>query len=298
MVEAGLDTALFLTLFLFAVQTAAGVAPMRWPNHTWLAGLIFYVSGFFAIACLVWWSLSNRDWLMPALQPLQVIALGLAIALGGLIWQWKRQSPPDPQIAVLQNQVDGLRQQLFAAKEVSPSPPVNATPAEIAKPLPPRDVQKLLEALDELYSVGEANMWPVVSSINSWSVNWRGVLRNSNAEQMFSKLRDDLRSQVPDRIDTLLAKYPKYDATLQVALALDFPAAKNELSKALQEVVDGVKKLPKNAPPETDDLVAPQFKELTKQSELAVEWWAEARRRISEMQTSLKNGGTAEYAKR
>jgi hypothetical protein len=83
-----MNSALFLTLFLFAIQTAAGVAPMKWPERTWLAGWIFYLSGFFALVCLAWWVTSNRDWVMPYIQPPQVIAIGIAIALGGLIWQW------------------------------------------------------------------------------------------------------------------------------------------------------------------------------------------------------------------
>jgi hypothetical protein len=85
-----MDTTLFLTLFLFAVQTAAGVAPMKWPQHTWLAGWIFYLSGIFALICSFWWFISNRDWIMLYVQPPQIIAVGLAVALGGLIWQWSK----------------------------------------------------------------------------------------------------------------------------------------------------------------------------------------------------------------
>jgi hypothetical protein len=47
-----------------------------------------------------------------------------------------------------------------------------------------------------------------------------------------------------------------------------------------------------------DDLAALQFKELIKQSNLAWGWWVEARRRITEMTTNLKEKGVAEYEKR
>ncbi|CAN0343602.1 unnamed protein product, partial [Phaeothamnion confervicola] len=89
-------TALFLTLFLFSVQTAAGVAPMRWPEHRWLADGIFYLSGFFAIICLVTYLILNRDWLMPNIQPSHVITVGLVFIMGGLLWQWRQTPVQDP----------------------------------------------------------------------------------------------------------------------------------------------------------------------------------------------------------
>jgi hypothetical protein len=78
-----MDTALFLTLFLFAVQIAAGVAPMRWPESRWLAGAIFWVSMLGAAGCLVWYSYSNAEWLFAAVDVVGRKTVGLAVFLFG-----------------------------------------------------------------------------------------------------------------------------------------------------------------------------------------------------------------------
>jgi hypothetical protein len=237
----------------------------------------------------------KRSWIQ-RVEPSHIIILGLVIALGGTIWQWRRVPVlvPDPQIAQLQSQVDSLTKRLAAAATPLPL----AKQAEAPALLMPRDVQRLLEALGEAQYLSEKSITPALGAIDSWAVNWRGLLRNGNGEVVYVTGRDTLKRDVWDKIDALLAKYPAYQTQLQAAFALEIPAAKNELSRALEDAIDTVKKYPKNAPPDMDDLMEPRFKELIKQSNLAWNWWAEARQRITEMTANLKSKGTAEYAKR
>jgi hypothetical protein len=227
------------------------------------------------------------------IEPFHIIILGLAIATAGAIWQWRRV---DPQIALLQSQVDQLRQQIASPPQAPPIQKPTKEPE--SKPLSPRDVQKVLEALDEISKYGEAIMWPTINNLTMWAVNWRGLVRNSNAAQLFTTSRDDLKHEVWERIDGLLSKHSKYDSILQSALALDHPTAKNETANALQACIEAMGKLPQNYPPAMDDLLEPQFKELIKQSGLLYQWEVEARRRITEMQENLKSKGVADYAKR
>jgi hypothetical protein len=230
------------------------------------------------------------------IEPFHIIVLGLAIATAGAFWQWRRVPIPDPRIAQLESQVNTLNKRLASAPTL---PPVaSAKPVETSPQLLPRDVQVLLEALGEASDLGEKSIGPTLGAIGSWAVNWKGLLRNGNGEVVFTTARDSLKREVWDKIDVLLAKYPKYQIQLQGAFALEIPAAKNELSKELQDTIIAVKKYPKNAPPDMDDLMEPRFKGLKEQSELAWNWWTEARQRIAEMTNNLKTRGVAEYAKR
>jgi hypothetical protein len=85
-----MDGALFSLLFFFFVQIAAGVAPMRWPQCKWLAGVILWLSTAGAAVCLVWYAYSqgwgSMAFAMFGQRTLGVVALicGAAIAVGGL----------------------------------------------------------------------------------------------------------------------------------------------------------------------------------------------------------------------
>lgn len=272
--------------------------PEIFPSWAVLAGAA--IAAWVALAFL--WHVLNywralRQQPRIKLEPLHIIALGLTIALGGVIWQWQRPTPIDPKIAVLQSQIDSLKQQLSAAVK-SELPSTYQTAEAAHSSLSPRDVKKILDALSEINKDGETKIWPAINEISSWAANWRGVLRNQNAVQLYTRYRDALKTDVWDTIDAFLSRHQQFNATLQSALALDYPAAQNELDKSLLDCITALGKLPPNSPPEMDDLVEPQFKELIKQSEIAYEWELEAKRRIAEMQNNLKTKGVAEYAKR
>ena len=63
-----IDTTAFLAILSFSVQIMAGVAPMRWPQHAWLAGVIFWLALAFALGCSGWWILSNREMAMAVIK--------------------------------------------------------------------------------------------------------------------------------------------------------------------------------------------------------------------------------------
>jgi hypothetical protein len=198
----------------------------------------------------------------------------------------------------IQRYEQDLRKMSAAPPQMSAKKDSTGNLQESSAPLLPRDVQKLLEALGEAAYLSEKSITPTLGAIDSWAANWRGLLRNGNGEVVYVTGRDSLQREVWDKIDALLAKYPTYQTQLQGALALEIPAAKNELSRALEDAIITVKKYPKNTPPDMDELMEPRFKELIKQSNLAWSWWSEARQRITEMTANLKNKGAAEYAKR
>jgi hypothetical protein len=65
-------------------------------------------------------------------EPSHVIILGLAIALGGVVWQWRREAPIDPNIAKLQSQLEDAQKQIALLKkaEVLPSSQSKSAPTE------------------------------------------------------------------------------------------------------------------------------------------------------------------------
>jgi hypothetical protein len=86
-----MDGALFSLLFCFFLQISAGVAPIRYPQHAWIAGLIFWVSTAGAVACLLWYGWSNFDSLMAAIDSMGrktaggiITFVGMAVAILGL----------------------------------------------------------------------------------------------------------------------------------------------------------------------------------------------------------------------
>ena len=85
-----MDTAAWLTALSFAVPIVAGVAPVRWPQHTWIAGVIFWLSLVFALVCSAWWILSNQETVMVIIRSGYSVA-ALLVALGVLVaWmQWR-----------------------------------------------------------------------------------------------------------------------------------------------------------------------------------------------------------------
>lgn len=77
-------------MFLSFVTLGAGVAPLRWPHHKWIANSILWVAGIGALATLGYMAYVNGGFLM-LLKPIYIVALGLAIATGGVIWQLRQQ---------------------------------------------------------------------------------------------------------------------------------------------------------------------------------------------------------------
>jgi hypothetical protein len=280
------DTALFLTLFLFAVQTTAGVAPMRWPQHKWISDVIFYMSGFFAVVCLVVYVSTNSDWLLPSIKPFHVIALGLSIAVGGLVWQWKIQtSQPLLEVA--------------SKHQTAP----NAVPVQVSESpkkitYSERDIRELLDGLADAHDLVEKHIFPATHRITEAAANWQGYIPNRGVAG-FAKSLEEMNAALPDEvwkpIDALLEKYGRVKDQLRFALALDHEAARGEISRSLRNAIDALQKLPDSPSEATRELVKPQFSEAYRQGEIAYNWVTVARTRIASMTQNLRTRGVTGY---
>jgi hypothetical protein len=80
-----MDTSLFLTLFLFWVQTLAQGAAMRWPEHRRLADGIFWSSMLGAVGSLIWYVFSNLDSLLALVDMAGRQAIGISFLILGIV---------------------------------------------------------------------------------------------------------------------------------------------------------------------------------------------------------------------
>jgi hypothetical protein len=77
-----MDGALFSLLFFFFVQISAGVAPMRWPQCKWLAGVIFWISTAGAILCLIWYG-HSQGWIETVIDMMGRQTAGILVFICG-----------------------------------------------------------------------------------------------------------------------------------------------------------------------------------------------------------------------
>ncbi len=186
-----------------------------------------------------------------------------------------------------------------AAKSQNSTPVIQAPTTTVPAPssvLSPRDVRELLDALADAHVLDEKSIAPVIYAISTLSVNWQGALRNGNLAQQLTELREKLQTDVWGKIDDFVyEKNKRHEAEMQTAFALDHIAAKGELARTLQTTIQAVQRLPRNAPPEMDELVAPQFKELARQANIAYEWLLEVRTRIAAMTDNLNKSRVTGY---
>lgn len=89
-----MDFAGLLAIISFAIQIAAGVAPMRWPECKWLAGFIFWAACAVAVGSALWWLADNWSGLMARITPNWLIVFGLICALIGVAWQMSGRTEP------------------------------------------------------------------------------------------------------------------------------------------------------------------------------------------------------------
>jgi hypothetical protein len=171
-----MDTALFLTLFLFAVQISAGVAPMIWPNpeHAWIARSIFWSSGIFAVICFIIWAQP-----MSYTSPNYLIAFGLIIAACGFVWQqFKFPAKPD---------IPGVGVEVAHA------------PVPMEKRYTSYDVEQRLRAIDDLYNL-------LGSSVISVSAAGER-LNKSLGDKIASKTAPTDLTKYADETEAALNKY-------------------------------------------------------------------------------------------
>ena len=93
-----MDGALFSLLFFFFVQISAGVAPMRWPECKWLAGVIFWISTAGAVGCLIWYSYS-QGWVAVAHGMIGLFVGPVVMTLFVTLWHEEKLFGPGVQPA-------------------------------------------------------------------------------------------------------------------------------------------------------------------------------------------------------
>jgi len=83
----------FGTLIGFACQICAAGAAVIWPDQKWVGWSLFVFGGLTLAVTFIWWLRTNRahlrDW-VKRVEPVHVIALGLIIAAGGVLWMLYR----------------------------------------------------------------------------------------------------------------------------------------------------------------------------------------------------------------
>ena len=104
-----------------------------------------------------------------------------------------------------------------------------------------------------------------------------------SADCQLRELQKRLKSNVWDTIDKFVYQdHVRHEEQMRTEFALDHEAAKGELTRTLQVTIDAVNRLPDNPSRETALLVAPQFTELAKQSDIAYQWLLLMRGRMAE----------------
>jgi hypothetical protein len=304
----------------FGLAVTLGLAVLGLPpDLLWMRPWFLYgaATSFFLSVGVLCWPLrlaENRtfvatkirhpiQWMNEWIAPTYVIIAVLTVILAGVLWQ-RQPSLIDPHIAdlrkqfeALQRDVNSLRQDLNAEKGKAFFNTGTTVQLSADKPLSPRAVRELLGALNEANSLQGKFISPTIGQINSWAANWKGVIRNNNGVLLYSRLQDELKTQVWDKIDTLIENNKTYQTELEAAFALDHRAAKNDVSRALQAVIEAIKRLPPNSPPEADDLLEPQFRELLKQSNIGWEWVSLSNKRIQQMLENINSRGIVAYDK-
>jgi hypothetical protein len=88
-----IDSAAWVAIVSWSLQVMAGVAPVRYPQHAWLAGVIFWLSFAVAVASSAWWVFSNPDTTMAIIRSGYTVA-GLLVVVAGLVaWMQRRAVP-------------------------------------------------------------------------------------------------------------------------------------------------------------------------------------------------------------
>ena len=141
----------FGTWASFLTSVGSG-ALTQTPDYQWLALPVAIVSGSFFFVLVGMYLFSNcREiiWLSKLIEPSHVIILGLVIACGGAVWQWRRTPPHDPKIATLESQVAALDKELGEERQRKVFPPrLTETSTQIAaQPAPPPKIEPLIAGL-------------------------------------------------------------------------------------------------------------------------------------------------------
>lgn len=74
---------------------------MIWPQRAWLAGVIFWVSLAFAVACSAWWVLSNQETAMAIIKSgyaVSALLVVIAVIIAWMQWRAPAETESKPRV--------------------------------------------------------------------------------------------------------------------------------------------------------------------------------------------------------
>jgi hypothetical protein len=189
------------------------------------------------ILCWPLWKIENRiklsqacqhplRWVTRAVQPYHVILLGIAIALIGVVWQYKQTSATPDISAItkpLQDQIDSLKRQLADASRTtitnirqanSNSSMPSSLPVVGPKKYTAYEKEQRLRAVDEIYNALATQLQPTYASGQKLLDEiYKGDI--ADAEQRLTDYRTRTQAAF-DSLNGLLKKYDYFSDIVQV----------------------------------------------------------------------------------
>jgi len=153
------------------------------------------------------------------LEPLHLIILGLAVALGGVVWQWQRGQSSAVTTA------DSPQQNATAAPPASsPTDPFSA-----ALDLPKgnaADRSTRLMALGEALKLIQDGLEPTAAQGKKLVSKWSIVLSGSEAQSSYANEWNNLRGQLRTQYEVMVNVHNKYPQFEDVQLLTAWPKSK------------------------------------------------------------------------
>ena len=133
----------------------------------------------------------------------------------------------------------------------------------------------MLDALDEAQELVEKKLIPAYNPIQGRLINSHYLLPQEGRAKTIEYLtqaRDRLQTDIwPAINDFVYQKYSAYRDQMRIALALDQEAAKGELTRSIQHIIDVLNKFPDTPdkwPDKQVEVVDPDFKSAEQQGNL------------------------------
>jgi hypothetical protein len=247
-------------------------------------------------------------------EPSHIIILGLTIALGGAIWGHLRmqQAPvlSEEEIAKIaapfRTEIDALKKELAEARQQPSATPLNqaqATPRPVpaAPAYTERDIRELSDAFADAQQLVEKQFLPLSIEIETIVANWHGYIPNQGVAgyaRTLQGLRERLQTDLWKPLNEFVyEKNPHYTDLMRTAFLLDDEAAKGELTRSLQTLIEAVQRLPDNPSEKTKELIVPQIQETSRRSNIVYNWIVRIKNRVASIRTNLRTQGVTGFEK-
>ncbi len=165
-----------------------------------------------------------------------------------------------------------------------------------------RDIREMLDALGEAHDLVEKKLMPLWAPIQNRLINPVYFLTQLGLKQTIAGLSDSkntLQEKVWPPINNFVyQEHRGYEDQMRIALALDQGAARGELTRAIQVIIDRLQMLQENPDkiePKTVGLVQPEYEKASQQSQQFWQWLVMAQSRIKEMENNLRDKGVTGY---